>query len=424
MPHWPIPYGEPEIDENLQRMKSLLAAIGNPQNNLPKIIHIAGTNGKGSVAAFIKTILSSANFKVHSYTSPHISRFNERINLNGKEIDDGFLYEVIEKVRINCPDNLRPTFFEATTAAAFLAFSQVPADFIIVECGMGGMLDATNVFDDIELAVITPISPDHMEFLGNDIGEIAAHKAYIMKKNRKTIIGPQAKEALAILKLYAVQIDSPVFCYEENYDFDGDGHNLVYIDIASQNLNYYALPSLQGAHQISNASIAIAAVKNLSESIISDEIISDAISKTIWPGRLELITSGKLVDILGTDSELWIDGAHNIGGAFAMSIWMKEMPDDKSNILIVGKTAKKDQKPFLRQFKNIADKVFAVKVEGEPKSEEAQIVTNAAIEVGLNCEKAEDLLDAISKISLISGKKRVLICGSLYLQNDLKKYNI
>jgi dihydrofolate synthase / folylpolyglutamate synthase len=423
MPHWPIPYGAPEIDNNLSRMKNLLNAIGNPQNYLPKIIHVTGTNGKGSVMAFIKSILMEAGLKVHSYTSPHISRFNERINLNGKEIDDNFLHEIIENVRLKCPENIRPTFFEGTTAAAFLAFKEIPADILLVECGMGGMLDPTNVFNDIEMAIITPISLDHMEFLGNNIAKIAAQKSYIMKPNRKVIIAPQAREALAILKLYAEQIGSSTFCYEENYDFDSDGQNLVYIDMETEILNYYALPSLQGAHQISNASLAIAAVKNLKDYVISDEVISDGISKAVWPGRLEIITSGTLVDILKPESELWIDGAHNIGGAFAMASWISAMQDDKTNILIIGKSAKKDQQPFLQQFKGHVDKIFAITVEGEPKAENANIITNAAINIGLECQSADNLLDAIEKISQLKGPKRVLICGSLYLQNDLKKYN-
>jgi dihydrofolate synthase/folylpolyglutamate synthase len=418
MPHWPKTLGNEPAEETALRMQAILASIGNPQNKLPPIIHVAGTNGKGSTIAFLRSIFKHANVKAHSYISPHIARFNERILIGDEEISDELLYEVIETVRINLPDNITPTFFEATTAASLLAFSQTPADILIVECGMGGRLDATNIFPETRLAIITSISLDHTEYLGHDIRSITSEKAHIIKENGTAIIAPQAKEAMQTLKLHTNKINANLLCYEENYDFSVEDGEFAYIDIDQEKISQYPLPSLMGDHQIINASLAIAAIKNLAEFKVSDQQIANGLQNTHWSGRLEQITTGELYTLLDDSCELWIDGAHNNAGAFVLANWLKQFNDDKKNIIIFGRTEKRDNYNFLKILKEEIDELIAIKVEGEPKPEKFEILLKTAEELKINSRKADGLPAAINSIKT---KKdcRVLICGSLYLQKDL-----
>ena len=412
MPHWPIPLGRKPIELGLERIAKLLEALGNPQDKLPPVIHITGTNGKGSTTAFTRSIFEAAGYKVHSYISPHLVYFNERINILGCNIEDNFLYEMNEECRIAAENlNLELTFFEGTTAAAFLAFSRVPADLLILEVGMGGRLDATNVISHPAMSIITSISLDHTDFLGDDLIKIAYEKGGIIKPNCPCVISQQYEQVSDFLHKIAWQRNSPCFAFEYDWMIEPGLYKSKERTIHIPEL------SLAGVHQYLNAGNAITAAINLKQFNISDEHIIKGLSSAVWPARLQKLKEGAFN--LPKDWQLWVDGAHNEAGAHVISVWL----DDQIEIptyMIFGMTKGRDCKVFLSSFVNKVYYLIGVLIESEPSSYSGEFVSNEAKKLGMKADSAESIEDAIAKIIAIEkSPARILVCGSLYLAGEV-----
>jgi len=423
LPHWPVPHGSKDIILGLDRVKMLLERLGNPEEKLPPVIHVAGTNGKGSTLAYLKAILEHAGYKVHRYTSPHIKQFNERIVLAGKEITDEYLSQIIEETRIAAGD-LQTTFFEGSTAAAFLAFSRVKADVLLLETGLGGRLDATNVIDNPRLTVITPISEDHTEYLGNTIAAIAYEKAGIIKPKVPCVISWQLQEAQEVLLKKCAEENSPNYSFNQHWNFEKTTSGFNFIDHVNEEIIPLPAPSLIGIHQIINAATAIATVKLLDDFEISYENLCYGLTNTFWPARMQMIKHGVLHDMLPSDWELWVDGAHNNGGAQMLAATIESLWHDKPTYLINGRTGNRDIKSFLTYFKDKVKLVCGVKVRSEPLGELAVNIVNGAKEIGLEAYECDSLPDAIKLIMQKSNQPaRILVCGSLYLAADVALAN-
>ncbi|MDJ1257216.1 MAG: bifunctional folylpolyglutamate synthase/dihydrofolate synthase [Candidatus Midichloria sp.] len=422
LPYWPIPYGKKAIDLGLSRIKEMLAKIGNPHLKLPPVIHVAGTNGKGSTIAYLKAILEAAGYKVHRYISPHLVRFNERITVAGQEIEDDFLTEIIEECRIAAGD-MQLTFFEGTTAAAFLAFSRVQADILLLETGLGGRLDATNVIDSLLMSIITPISLDHVEYLGNTIALIAKEKAGIIKKNSKCVISWQLSEAMEVLVQECERVGANYYAWGKHWDFSGAQNHFLFK--SNEHTLEFLMPSLYGLHQIVNAATAIAAINCLDAFNISKQHIDYGLTHTFWPARLQKITSGALFDILEDGSEMWLDGAHNIGGAQMLIASIENMPEKLPLYLINGRSKDRDIAGFLECFIGKTDFFCATHIKSEPLSESSYNIYRVAVEIGFNAECSESIKEAVEKCLVhAKGKRiRILICGSLYLSGDVLAVN-
>jgi dihydrofolate synthase/folylpolyglutamate synthase len=427
LPHWPIPstLGKRQIDYEtvFERMSLALQKLENPQQKLPAVIHVAGTNGKGSCVALIAKIFSCAGYKTHIYTSPHLHHCNERIVLDGEKISDAFLFEIMEETRIAAAQTPL-TFMESFTIGAFLAFAKTPADVVIIECGMGGRIDATNIIEEKLASVITPISFDHTEYLGNSIERIALEKAMIMRPKTPLIVAPQpikAREIIEILardqqiKTYFYDQDFEIICDEESGKFD-----LRFEDKILENL---PKPALAGVHQYVNFATAIATVLAIGEKFkINQTHIKQAVSSVKWASRLEKIENNLNKILANPQSQIWLDGAHNEAGAFALARWIVEQKIEK-NFVIVGFSRGKCKKEFLEKFKNIAE-VIAVKVDGEPYPESSQTISEIGKSIGMKIFASCDLPDALNHIAKINGNNpcQITICGSLHLARDVKKF--
>ncbi|MBU6339683.1 MAG: bifunctional folylpolyglutamate synthase/dihydrofolate synthase [Rickettsiales bacterium] len=439
LPHWPIPstLGKAQINYEtvFERMSLVLEKLGNPHKKLPHVIHVAGTNGKGSVTSLLAKIFICAGYKTHIYTSPHLHECNERIVLNGEKISDTELFEVMEESRI-AGEGVPLTFMEGFTIGAFLAFTKHEADIVIIECGMGGRIDATNIIDKKLASVITPISFDHVEYLGNSIERIALEKAMIIRPNTPLIVSSQSTKALEIIdilakdqhiKTYYYDRDFAVMKHEENDEFD--------IEFFGKNKNFYLenlpKPALLGEHQYINFATAIAAMFAIEDHYpdlfqINENHVRQAISKVYWPSRLEKIENSLSNIFKNKSSELFIDGAHNEAGAFSLARWLleKNEKDKKKIFVIVGFSRGKCKKEFLQKFVNIAEEIVAVKVDGEPYPENSEVIFEIANSINAKSFAAEDLLDALHHISDVSADEPclVVICGSLHLARDVRKF--
>ena len=415
MPHWPVFLGnKPTSDLSLNRISALLKQLGNPQDFLPPIIHVAGTNGKGSTVAFLKAIFQAAGYKVHTYISPHLVNFNERIGILGCDIEDKFLYEVTEECRIASEkiDN-QVTFFEGTTAAAFLAFSKVKADIIIMEVGLGGRLDATNVIKYPAMSVITNIDIDHTEFLGNGLINIAYEKAGIIKPNCPCVISQQHPQVMELIQRIAVKNNSSYFAFE--YDW------VIGPELYESQDRIISLPKLglAGDHQYLNAGAAITAAINLKEFAISDMQIVRGLENTIWPARLQQLKEGFLKNKIPKNWQIWIDGAHNEAASHVISIWLEDQPL-MPTYMIFGMTKGRDCKVFLQNFVGKIKYLIGLLIEAEPSSYNSEFVSSEAKEVGIESIPADSIEDAIDKIiSMETSPARILVCGSLYLAGDV-----
>ncbi|WP_341813278.1 folylpolyglutamate synthase/dihydrofolate synthase family protein [Wolbachia endosymbiont (group B) of Germaria angustata] len=425
MPHWPKPIGNRPKDFSLDRIKSFLNKLGNPEKKIPPIIHIAGTNGKGSTLSFIRYIMQAAGYKVHTYTSPHLVNFNERIVVAGNDIDDSELHNSLEECRIAVAE--QPiTLFEAATTAAFLAFSRHKADITLVEVGLGGRLDATNVIDNPILTIITSIALDHTEYLGPTVETIAGEKAGIMKPNVPCVIAPQEKSIMNTLEQHAINKKSPL--YRGGFEWNCEKQNNRIVFQSTIQSIEFSLPSLKGDHQIINAGNAIAACSILSGKYgfnIGEEDIASGLKRTYWPARLESIKEGNLISLLPKDWQLFLDGAHNNDGARVLAKWVRDNFAE-GIYMIFGVTRNRNVAEFLEHLKPYIKLLCAICVKSEPKATSTDLIREGAHNIGINAIECESIRDAISNHILkasIQNVKTILICGSLFLARDLSMEN-
>jgi len=413
------------IDLSLDRVFAALAALGNPHQSLPPVFHVAGTNGKGSTIAFLRAMLEAANKSVHVYTSPHLVRFNERIVLNGQEISDDALIAALNAVDEAVGDE-KLTYFETITCAAFTAFAQAPADILLLEVGLGGRLDATNVLDKPLAAVCAPIDMDHQAFLGEAISAIAAEKAGIFRKGAPAVIGRQNEDAMATLLRHADEIGARSYAMGRDWDAYLERGRLVFQDDAG--LLDLDAPRLPGLHQADNAGLAIAALR-ASSVAIEQRDLSHGVATARWPGRLQRLTRGPLIDlaldILGEDPEVWLDGGHNphAGRAIAAVMADLETRAPRPLTLIAGMQANKDAYGFFENFSGLAQAAFIVAADHD-NAAPVKDIAEAALNAGVPAQPCASLPDAMrAACANGDGAPRVLICGSLYLAGDVLREN-
>ncbi len=403
------------IDLTLDRVHRLLAALGNPETRLPPVIHIAGTNGKGSTQAMIRAGLEAEGRVVHAYTSPHLARFHERIRLAGELIGEDALTSLLDEcVRANGPDEI--TFFEITTCAALLAFSRTPADFTLLEVGLGGRLDATNVVARPALTIITPVSLDHQQYLGDTLPQIAGEKAGIIKRGVPVIVGPQAPEGLEVIEAQAARLGAPVLAFGQHWNVWEERGRLIYQD--ENGLLDLPLPNLPGPHQVQNAGAALAALRHLGGGEAACEA---AVTRAFWPARMQRLRHGPLPDI-SPDIELWLDGGHNPAGGEAVAATLERM-QKRPTYLICGMLNTKDVKGYMQPLADHVTRLIAVSIPGEKNTLPAEATRDAAIEAGMQAETAETVDAALARIARENPKARVLICGSLYLAGNVLREN-
>ena len=396
------------IDLSLERMVRLLAAMGNPHKRLPPVIHVAGTNGKGSLISCLSAIFEAAGYRVHRYTSPHLVWFRERIVLQGKEIENSMLETLFRHVSPILL-NHQATFFEAETAAAFLAFADKPADIFLMETGMGGRLDATNVIEKPLLTAITPIAIDHSEYLGSNLAKIAGEKAGIIKKNMPVVIGRQSSESLAVLEKKATEMNAKMSRFGHEWRVE----NHYYISPTKELL---LTPALAGEHQYDNAGTAVACIEQLPQFNITNNHIKQGLERTVWQARLQHLTRHPYNKLLPENIALWLDGGHNPQGGEVLGNWLAEQAKTHDIYLICGMMKGKDSKEFLRYLAPYTKLLCAIKI---PKEKDAQTPENIAIAaraVGMEAVVAENIENALQTIASSTQKPAIIcICGSLYL---------
>jgi dihydrofolate synthase/folylpolyglutamate synthase len=403
------------IDLTLDRVWRLLEKVGNPQNRLPPVIHVAGTNGKGSTQAMIRAGLEAEGRKVHAYTSPHLARFHERIRVAGELITEAALTEVLDRAyKANGSDPI--TYFEITTVAALMAFAETPADYTLLEVGLGGRLDATNVIAKPALTIITPVDLDHQQYLGDTLAEIAGEKAGIMKRGVPCVVGPQLDEGLEVIERVAARNSAPVYAYGQQYHVGTERGRLIYQD--ERGLLELPLPNLPGPHQIQNAGGAIAALRVLG---FGEEACEAAVTKAFWPARMQHMKSGRLVD-LAKPAELWLDGGHNPHAGRALAETLNALPDRPIH-LICGMLNTKDIGGYLRPLGKIAKSLTALSIPGEANTLPAEVTADEARKAGFEATTAASVDEAITAITAKDPKARILICGSLYLAGHVLREN-
>ncbi|PKQ07165.1 MAG: bifunctional folylpolyglutamate synthase/dihydrofolate synthase [Alphaproteobacteria bacterium HGW-Alphaproteobacteria-11] len=412
------------IDLSLDRTWRLLAALGHPERALPPVFHIAGTNGKGSVAAYLRACLEAGGYAVHSYTSPHLVRFHERIRLAGRPhsafIDEPALAGLLDECE-RANDGAPITFFEITTCAALLAFARAPADALILEVGMGGRLDTTNVIEKPAISIITPVDLDHQAFLGDTITLIAAEKAGILKRGAPAIIGPQPDEARVAIEMAAEKTGTKLFIHGQDFTAHEEAGALVYQDEAG--LLDLPLPRLAGRHQIDNAGIAICALRQSGILPLDRAAIAEGLTHADWPARLQRLTRGPLIALLPKESDVWLDGGHNPAAGRAVAETMADLAarDPKPLVLVAGMLDTKDAAGFFAPFAGLAAHVETVTIPDAPASLPAERLAEAARAAGLDATPAVSLENAIARAVVDAGRAspRLLICGSLYLAGHI-----
>ena len=403
------------IDLTLDRMWRLLEALGNPQSDLPPVIHIAGTNGKGSTQAMIRAGLEAAGKTVHAYTSPHLARFHERIRVAGELISEADLAAVLDECHAaNGGEEI--TYFEITTCAAILAFSRVAADYTLLEVGLGGRLDATNVVDPV-LTVITPVSVDHQQYLGDTLAEIAGEKAGIIKRLVPCVVGPQEEAALEVIEDRAAKLGAPLLAHGQQWHVGPEAGRMVYQD--ERGLLDLPRPNLPGDHQIMNAGAALAALRQLG---IDVEACEAAVTQAQWPARMQRLSDGPLAR-MAPEGELWLDGGHNPAAGEALAATLAALPKRPTH-LICGMLNTKDIAGYLRPLAAEAASLTAVSIPGEAATLPAEATAKVARDVGIEAGEAENVTAALKAIIARDPHARVLICGSLYLAGSVLRENV
>lgn len=414
------------IDLSLGRIQRLLAGLGHPEQRLPPVIHVAGTNGKGSTVAFARAILEAAGKRAHVYTSPNLVRLNERFRIartgGGKFVEDDELADVLSECEAKNGD-APITVFEIETAAAFLLFTRHPADFLLLEVGLGGRLDATNVMDKPLASVITRVSLDHRDFLGDTIESIAAEKAGILKPGVPAVIASQTRQALAVIERQAARVKAPLSIAGENWTATEERGRLVYQD--DDGLLDLPAPRLYGRHQFENAGTAIATLR-IGGLKLPPAAFEQGMLRVDWPARMQRLSQGRLAPLLPAESELWLDGGHNADGGRAIAAALADLEERVSRplILIVGMLSTKDAEGFLRNFTGLARRVITVPIH-QDKALQPAALADIARGIGIPAlarDDVESALVTIGKLELAPAP-RVLITGSLYLAGEVLDAN-
>ena len=403
------------IDLTLDRVWRLLSALENPQDRLPPVIHIAGTNGKGSTQAMIRAGLAGAGLTAHAYTSPHLARFHERIRVAGSLISEPELGAVLDECyAANGGESI--TYFEITTCAALLAFARTPADYTLLEVGLGGRLDATNVIETPALTIITPVSIDHEQFLGDTLGKIAFEKAGILKRGVPCVVGPQPDEALEVIEAQAARLGAPLIAHGQHWHVSEERGRLIYQD--ERGLLDLPLPGLPGAHQFQNAGAALAALRYLGQGEAACEA---AMTHVEWPARMQRLKTGPLTEA-APQAELWLDGGHNAAAGAALGAHLAGLATRPTH-LVCGMLNTKDVTGYLRPLAAQAQSLTAVSIPGEANTLSAEDTATAARAVGLPAGTADSVQAAVKGIVQSDPQARILICGSLYLAGGVLREN-
>lgn len=415
------------IDLSLDRVFAALDRLGNPQHRLPPVFHVAGTNGKGSTVAYLKSVLEAAGKSVHVYTSPHLVRFNERVILAGKEISDAALVDALERCDAAVGEQ-KLTYFETTTCAALIACAETPADFMIMEVGLGGRLDATNVLEKPLAALVTPVDLDHQQFLGTSISSVAAEKAGVFRRGAPAVIGAQTPDAMAVLQAQAREIGADIFAHGEQWNVYSEHGRVIYQD--DDGLCDIDPPRLAGAHQIENAGLAIAAIRAAGLSVENAQI-SQGVSTAFSPARMQRLTKGPLVELarslLGAEPEIWLDGGHNPHAGRAVARLMADLEErsPKPLVMISGMQANKDAVGYFAPFAGLASRVCAVAADYDgvlTPDEVARAVRQAGLQVQ-SCSSLETAMRIACAQQKSNEPPRLLISGSLYLAGEVLKEN-
>lgn len=402
------------IDLTLDRVWRLLTALDHPERRLPPVIHIAGTNGKGSTQAMIRAGLEGVGLSVHAYTSPHLARFHERIRLAGDLIAEDALSDVLDEcLRANGKDAI--TYFEITTCAGLLAFARTPADYTLLEVGLGGRLDATNVVDAPALTIITPVSMDHEQYLGDTLAKIAGEKAGIMKRGVPCVVAAQSDAGLEVIEDRAARLGVPLMVQGQHWHVTTEAGRLIYQD--ETGLLDLPLPRLAGPHQVQNAGTAIAALRALAHGNGAEA----AVTRAEWPARMQRLRHGPLVNTL-PNGTLWLDGGHNPAAGQAIAATLKAQ-GDRPLWMICGMLNTKDVTGFMQPLAPHARQLFAVSIPGEAATLSAQATAEAARKAGIKAVEAESVIDALRRIADVDQTAQVLICGSLYLAGHILREN-
>jgi dihydrofolate synthase/folylpolyglutamate synthase len=419
------------FDLSLDRITRLLDVLGNPQRKLPPVIHVAGTNGKGSVTAFCRALLEAGGFAAHVHTSPHLVNWHERYRMGvkggrGQLVDDAVFADALRRVA-DANAGQKITVFEILTAVTFILFSEHPADAAIVEVGLGGRFDATNVISNPAVSVIMPISLDHQPYLGDRVELIAAEKAGIMKRGLPVVIGHQEYDAaLDVLMATAERLNCPTAVYGQDYSAHEEYGRLIYQD--EFGLADLPLPRLPGRHQHANAAAAIRALKAAGFSV-TEAMMEKAMVSVDWPGRLQRLSEGKLMAHAPAGAEIWVDGGHNPGAGEVIAEAMAGFEERQSRplFLITGMINTKDPIGYFKAFAGLAEKVFCVQIRHSDAMIDPVILANAAYDAGLVAEPMTTVADALDAIRGSSSPDniapRILIGGSLYLVGDVLSDN-
>lgn len=415
------------IELSLGRIERLLAALGSPERRLPPIIHVAGTNGKGSTIAFMRAILEAAGKRVHVYTSPHLVRFHERIRLGaeggGKLVGDSELFAALRACE-KANNGEQITFFEVTTAAAFKLFSETPADYLLLEVGLGGRFDATNVIAPPRASVITPISIDHPEFLGYTVEKIAFEKAGIIKPGAPVIASLQHEATLDVLRRAASRAGAPLIVAGQDFVAREEHGRLIFED--ERGLLDLPLPRLLGRHQHQNAATAIAALRCV-EPNLAHGVFERGLSQAEWPARLQNLVKGHASTLAPEGAEVWLDGGHNEDAGRALAQAMADFEDkiQRPLVLICGTLTTKDTGAFLQPFKGLAQEVLAVPIATEINAKSARDVAADANAVGIRAAACESVESALRFLAVRDWRlpPRILIAGSLYLAGEVLALN-
>ncbi len=414
------------IDLSLGRLERLLAGLGHPERRLAPVVHIAGTNGKGSTLAMLDAMLQAAGRRVQRYISPHLVRFNERFLFDGQPISEPELADALDLCeRVN--QGLPITEFEITTAAAFLAFARHPADVLLIETGLGGRLDATNVIERPRLTAIAPVALDHQDYLGQRLEQIAFEKAGILKAGVGCVVGPQPPAALAVILARAAELDVPLSVHGRDWQARRAGEGIE-VRVGERRLELPS-PVLPGRHQIDNAGLAVVAALGLGDLQPGLEAIAAGLRQARWPARLQLLRRGPLIELLPAGWQLWLDGGHNPAAAQALAASLSG-PDagliggSGPLHLIVGMLTTKDERGFLEPLGPLARSITTVPVPDEPASRDPVEAAGLAAALGWPATPARDLESALGAIvEAERAPARVLICGSLYLAGHVLRSN-